>query len=65
VRQVLTLKMTVPENGELWERKSESQEVERNGGTEGVNICCYQLAVVEQSHLVKRKQCWISNTLSQ
>jgi hypothetical protein len=54
MRQVLTLKMTVPENGKLWERKSESQEVERNGGTEKVNICCYRLAVVEQSHLVKR-----------
>jgi len=30
--------MTVPENRELWEGKSENQEAEGNAGTEGVNI---------------------------
>jgi hypothetical protein len=57
--------MAVPENRELWERKSESQEAERNEDREGVNICCYKLAVVEPSRLVKRKRFWINNTLSQ
>ena len=56
MRQVRTLKTTVPENRELWERKSENQEAEWNGGTEGVNICCYKLTVVEESRLVKRKR---------
>ena len=38
MRQVLMLKMTMPEDREVWERKSESQEAEGNAITKGVNI---------------------------
>jgi hypothetical protein len=65
MRQVLTLKMIVPENRELWERKSESQEAEGNGVPEGLHICCYKLTAVEQSRLVKRKRVGINNILIQ